>query len=56
MWRRKTRDKPVTAARLERERSDGLLREARAIIHDLHRIRQENHYKEKLKNLIEGEQ
>lgn len=54
MWRRKTRNKPVTAARLERERSDGLLREAKVIIHDLHKIRQENHYKQKLKKLIEG--
>lgn len=53
-WRRKTRVKPVTAARLERERSERSLAVARAVIRDLHHIRQENHYKDKLKKLIEG--
>lgn len=57
MWRLRKRPKesPVTAARLERERSEGLLRVAQGIVRDFHQIRQENHYKQKLKNLIEGD-
>jgi hypothetical protein len=55
-FRRRRRAKPaVAAARLERERSEGLLEEAKAIVHDLQRIRHENHFAESLRKLVEGE-
>ena len=58
MWRRKRTRKhaPPTAARLERQRSEESLRAARAIMRDLHEIRRENHFAEKLRALIEGDQ
>lgn len=53
-WRRKTRAKSVTAARLERQWSDRLNKEAQAIVRQLHDIRRENHFAEALRTLIEG--
>jgi hypothetical protein len=52
--RMKNRDVPPTAAKLERIRSDKLLKEAQAIVRDLHKIRRENHFAEALRSLIEG--
>jgi hypothetical protein len=55
-WRRKSRSRPApTAARIERERSAARLREAMALVHELYRIREENHFAESLRKLAKGE-
>lgn len=54
-WRRKKgTDAPgVEAAKAERKQSEQSRQEAVALAHDLHRIREENHFAQALRALIE---
>lgn len=56
-WPRKSRRRAaVTSAREEREKSDNLKTQAQAIARDLHRIREQNHFAQALRSLIEGDE
>lgn len=57
-WRRKktkSRAPAVNAAKLERQRSERLKKQAQSIARDLHEIRRENHFADALRALIEGD-
>jgi len=46
----------VKAARQERKTSDRLKTQAEAIARDLHEIREQNHFAQALRSLIEGDE
>jgi hypothetical protein len=51
--RKKDNRKDLKDATKERQKSDDLLAQARAVARDLHKIREENHFADALKSLIE---